>query len=316
MHKKVLIIIALSLLIALPVNAHLTGAFADFLAIVYDKTTIEKLQTEMDETKREIEELTPKIATAEKAFKKDQEAAVEQLQFYSDVGLDTLYAMIHQGSDVVDLLGSQWIIESKMNDYLDDLNDLYIQYQQLLNSKQALEGHEQLLLAIEKSLRARETYLKETEGLDLEIIANYLDIDWTSEVEEHIINDFNADVETVSTQLLDWVEESSSLPYSLNEQWLNKKSKAHYYFRSDHIYIEYEIKNNHVLLLGQVLQNKENTAAKLTIEAGFYNGFFLPEELLVELPSIQFPYAKLNELEGVTSPYLIQSNGKLELYSK
>lgn len=316
MYKKVLILVAVSFFFTFSVYAHLTGAFADFLAIVYDESTIEQLQVEMEQTKAEIEALTPKVNTAEEVFEENQKVAVEQLQFYSEVGLDTWLGLMQQGNDVVDLMGNQWMMETKINDYLVDLNALYLEYQQLVISQQTLEGHAQLLEAIEKNLQSREAFLKETAGLELEVIANYLDIDWTSEVEEHIIADLQADADTVEANLLDWVEQSATLPYKLDEQWLNNQSNARYYFRNDHVYIEYEQEFAHVLVLGQILQNEEGTGAKLVIEAGFYNGFYLPEELLVELPSFELPYEPLKMLKGITNPYFIQTNGGLELYSK
>lgn len=316
MFKRLLCIAGLCCLFALPVYAHLTGAFADFLAIVYDESTIEKLQFDMQQTKEEIEELTPKVAAAEVAFTTDQQIAIGQLQFYSEIGLDTWLALMQQGSDVIDLLGSQWVMQSKIENYLVDLNDLYLQYKQLLISQQTLQGHNQLLQAIEKNLGAREAFLEETAGLELEIIANYLDIDWTAEVEEHIIADLQKDADLVTTQLLDWVKESPTLPYELNEAWLNDQSNLHYYFRNDHVYVEYELEYAHVLILGQVLQNEAGDAAELIFEAGFYNGFFLPEELLVELPGFKIEYEDVKTLDRIQNPYFKQSNGGLLLHTK
>ena len=316
MYKRILSIVALCFLITMPVYAHLTGAFANFLAIVYDDSTIEKLQLEMQQTKQEIEELTPKVAAAEAAFTTDQELATLQLQFYSEVGLDTWLALMQQGSDVVDLLGNQWLMQSKIDHYLSDLNDLYLQYKQLLISQQTLQGHEQLLHAIEKNLVAREAYLQETAGLELETIANYLDIDWTAEVEEHIIADLQKDADLVNEQLLDWVAETPKLPYELSENWLNEQSNLHYYFRNDHVYVEYELEYAHVLVLGQILQNEAGDAAKLIFEAAFYNGFFLPEELLVELPSFSLAYETVMALDSIQNPYFKQSNGGLLLHTK
>lgn len=316
MLKRLLCITGLCCLFALPVYAHLTGAFADFLAIVYDESTIEQLQHDMEQTKEEIEELTPKVAVAEAAFTTDQEIAIEQLQFYSEIGLDTWFALMQQGSDVIDLLGSQWVMESKIDNYLVDLNDLYLQYKQLLISQQTLQGHEELLQAIEKNLVAREAFLQETEGLELDVISNYLDIDWTSEVEEHIIADLQKDADLVNTHLLDWVNESPKLPYELNEAWLNDQSNLHYYFRNDHVYVEYELEYAHVLVLGQVLQNEAGDSAELIFEAGFYNGFFLPEELLVELQSFTLEYETVKTLNAIQNPYFKQSNGGLLLHTK
>lgn len=316
MYKRILSIVALCFLVTMPVYAHLTGAFANFLAIVYDDSTIEKLQLEMQQTKQEIEELTPKVAAAEAAFTTDQELATLQLQFYSEVGLDTWLALMQQGSDVVDLLGNQWLMQSKIDHYLSDLNDLYLQYKQLLISQQTLQGHEQLLHAIEKNLVAREAYLQETAGLELETIANYLDIDWTAEVEEHIIADLQKDADLVNEQLLDWIAETPTLPYELSEDWLNEQSNLHYYFRNDHVYVEYELEYAHVLVLGQILQNEAGDAAKLIFEAAFYNGFFLPEELLVELPSFSLAYETVMALDSIQNPYFKQSNGGLLLHTK
>ena len=316
MYKKVGLILLLAGAVALPVYAHLTGAFANFLAIVYDDSTISKLHQEMDETREEIEKLEPQVKQAETAFKEDQQVAVKQLQFYSEKGLDTWLALMQQGSDIVDIMGSQWVMEQKILTYAEQLNELYLQYEQLLSSQNTLKGHEQLLQAIEKNLQAREDYLAETAGLDLETIANYLDIDWTAEVEDSIIADFQKDADTIEENLLDWVSESLTGSFHLSEEWLNERSNARYYFRNDHIYVEYELEYAHVLILGQVLQNEEGTAAELTIEAGFYNGFFLPEELLVELPGFSIDYETLKTIEGIPNPFVIQWDGSLQLTTK
>lgn len=303
-------------LVAVPAYAHLTGAFANFLAIVYDEQTIEQLREEMANTKLEIEALTPVVEKAEQAFRADQEVSIEQLQFYSEVGLDTWLALMQQGTDIVDILGSQSFMSTKINTYLFDLNELYLQYKQLVLQKESLEGHEHLLQAIEKNLQARQSFLDENAGLELEVIANYLDIDWTAEVEEHIIADLQADADVVNEQLLEWLAVTDELPFALSEEWLNERSEARYYFRSDHVYIEYELEYAHVLVLGQVLQNEQGTGVKLVIEAGFYNGFFLPEELLVELPSFEIEYEQLQTVEPIVNPYIIQKNGQLDVYSK
>jgi len=316
MYKKMLVFMLVCCLVALPAYAHLTGAFANFLAIVYDEQTIEQLQEEMANTKREIEALTPVVEKAEQAFRADQEMSIEQLQFYSEVGLDTWLALMQQGTDIVDILGSQWFMSTKIDTYLRDLNALYLQYKQLVLQKESLEGHEHLLQAIEKNLQARQAFLDENAGLELEVIANYLDIDWTAEVEEHIIADLQADADAVNKQLLDWLEVTEELPFALSEDWLNERSDARYYFRSDHVYIEYELEYAHVLVLGQVLQNEQGTGVKLVIEAGFYNGFFLPEELLVELPSFEIDYDQLQTVDLIVNPYIIQKNGRLDVYSK
>ena len=316
MFRRSLLVGLLVFGICVPVSAHLTGAFADFLAIVYDDTTVSKLKEEMENTKLQIEELTPKVDALEAQFLADRTYSAEQLTFYADMGLDTWLALLQDGDQLVDIMGNHWLMEQSIEQYLEELNTLYLQFKQLEASKHSLEGHHQLLAMIEENLQAREVFLAENADLPLEQIANYLDIDWTSEVEDHIITAMQTDVETIENDLLDWVNEGETIPYTLNEDWLNEKSELRYFFRQDHVYAVFERKDAHVIILGQVLQTETGDQAEFVIEAGFYNGFFLPEELLVELPILSFHYEDFKQLKAITSPYLVQGNGKLLLYTK
>jgi len=316
MFKRSLLVGLFVLSICIPVSAHLTGAFADFLAIVYDDTTISKLKEEMEDTKKQIEELTPKVDALEAQFVEERKHSSEQLIFYADTGLDTWLALLQDGNQLVDIMGNHWLMEQSIKQYLKELNELYLQFKQLENSKNSLEGHQQLLAMIEENLQAREAFIKENTDLPLEQIANYLDIDWTAEVEDHIIAAMQKDAETIKSDSTGWVNEEEALPYALKEDWLNKKSELHYFFRKDHIYAVYEQKDAHVIVLGQLLQAEKGDRAEFVIEAGFYNGFFLPEELLVELPTLTIHYESLKELKAISSPYLVQNDGELLLYSK
>lgn len=306
----------LSFVIVVPTYAHLTGAFANFLAIVYDDSTISQLHKEMDETRKEIMILQPQVESLEAEFLTNKASATEQLQFYTEMGLDMWLTLLQDGQDVTDLLGNQWVLEKKIDVYLQSLNDLYVLYKQLLTEQQSLEGHVKLLQVIEKNLQARESFLQENADLPLEQIANYLDIDWTAEVEKPIIADLTKDQKLVKAHVLDWVQRSSGMPYVLDESWLNEQSQVHYFFRADHVYLVYELEFAHVILLGQVLQDEGGESASLQLEAGFYNGFYLPEELLVELPSFTIDYNQLMTLDGITQPYLKQVNGGLTLQTK
>lgn len=298
----------------LPAYAHLSGAFADFLAIVYDESTIDGLKAEMAETKSQIEALQPEIEASEKAFLEDREFAVEQLQFYADSGLDLWSAMMKNGGDAADLLGSQWQMGKSIEAYVESLNVLYIHYEELKGQQKSLQGHEQLLETIEKNLLAREQYLSENADLPLEQIANYLDIDWVSEVEYELIDALKRDGKLIDQALDKWLTASGES--SLEESWLNEQSDLRYFFRNDHLYAEYELEFAHVILLGQVLQNEEGTAAELIFEAGFYNGFYLPEELLMELPGFTLDYAELQKEAGGKEPYVLQQDGKLDVHAK
>jgi len=300
---------------ALTATAHLTGAFADYLAIVYDKKTIAALTQELGDTKNEIEALTPEVEKLEQQFSQQQDIAIDQLLGYSDVGLDTWYTMLSDNRDVVDLLGDQWIMQKAIEHYMTSVDELYVVYQDVKLQQETLQGHEQLLEMIQQSLTRRESYLAENEGLPLENIANYLDIDWTSEVEEPIIASMKRDSKQLANDFKAFVEKKNG-SYQISEEKLNHYSHSRYFLRADHVYVQFNVKNEQVLLIGQILQNKEGTAATLQFEAGYYNGFFLPEENLVEIPEVLFSYEQLKTLPSITTPYLKQVNGSLEVKTK
>ncbi|MFJ8259050.1 hypothetical protein ACIQ4Z_17675 [Peribacillus asahii] len=300
-----------------PAFAHLTGAFADFLGIVHDENTIDKLKKEMAETEKEIAELTPRIQEMEDEYRSNQNEAVDKLQFYSETGLDTWLALMTKEDDLVDLLGSQWLIERNVDEYLTELNKLYLAYMQLQSAKDSLEGHRRLLTMIEENLASRGQFLADNEGVELEQLANYLDIDWMSEVEDDLIAQLDKDRQLTDTNAEEWARHLLvGTDYKLGEAWLNKHSKLQYFFRSDHVYVVYKKKDIHVILLGQVLQNSNRDAAELRFEAGFFNGFLLPDTLLEELSGFRIPYQALQSLPGIYSPYLEQSNGELLVRTK
>lgn len=317
MRKFIAVVILLMslLIIGRPVYAHLTGAFAEFLAVVYDESTVDDLKQELDDTKDQIAIITPKVDQLEKEFTKKQTLAIDQLIGYSDVGLDTWYTMLADDADVVDLLGDQWVMKKAINNYMTSLNDLYLLYDEVKTEQDTLKGHKDLLKMIDKSIKRRARYMAENEGLAFENIANYLDIDWFSEVEKPIIKAMNDDKKNVNEKLKSLVVKKGE-HYVLQEATLNKMSKATYFLRADHVYVEFEVNDEQVILIGQVLQNKAGTKANLVFEAGYYNGFLLPNEDLIEIPSISFSYETLRQLAGITSPYLTQQNGSIQVNSK
>lgn len=298
----------------IPAKAHLTGAFADYLAVVYDETTIADLKTELSDTKSEIEALQPKFDELAQQFNDKQSIAIDQLLGYSDVGLDTWYTMLSDNRDMTDLLGDQWVMQKAIDHYIDSVNDLYVLYHEVRLQQQTLQGHEQLLKVIQKSLERRQAYLNENAGLELEQIANYLDIDWTSEMETPLFNSIKRDNQYIQDHLSSLLDTKQGL--KIDEQKLNKFSNAHYFMRADHVYVSFENNKEHVILIGQVLQNDQGTKAELIFEAGYYNGFFLPAENLNEIPALSFDYQQLQTLKGIETPYLKQQNGAIEIKTK
>lgn len=310
-----MIVFVLCLAVALPVKAHLTGAFAEFLAVIYDEKTISNLKNQLDETEAEIDALTPKVEASEKAFSKEQADAITQLLSYQDHTLDAAGSLFMGQQSIVDLLGNQWIMKKAMTHYLTSVEELYTIYTDLKAQQNTLVEQRALLQEIEKSLARRKSYLAENEGLAIENIANYLDIDWTSEVEEPLLKQMNQLKTNMATKTLTYVEHEEGT-YTISEGELNDQTTIHFYVRADHIYASFEVNKEHVLLIGQVLQTTENDAAAFVFEAGYYNGFYLPKEDLDEIPTIRIPYASLQKLANMKNPYVIQQNGFLEIKSK
>lgn len=317
MRKYMIVISIVMLLWVTPAKAHLTGAFADFLSIVHDESTINKLKEEMEKTEEQIAQLEPKVTEMESVFKEHQDVAVEQLQSYSETGLDTWMSLLMQEQELVDIMGDQWLVEKNIQLFLNDLDGLYAKYMSLKSAKESLEGHQVLLEMIEENIQSRNQFLMDNADIPLDQQANYLDIDWVSEVEDDLIAILEADRTLVKEKVSEWILASSvESDYVLAESWLNEQSDVQYFFRSDHVYIVYKKRDLHVILLGQVLQQSEEYA-ELKLEAGFFNGFLLPETLLEELPGLQIQFELLRQLyEGSPSVYLEQANGKLLISPK
>ncbi|WP_312109015.1 hypothetical protein [Brevibacillus reuszeri] len=315
MRKGLLVATMIVLLVtATGAYAHLTGAFADFLVTVNDESTTEKLKQEVDQTKEEITKLQPKIASMESAYQANQKIAVDKLQFYSELGLDTWVNLLLQEQQPVDILGSQWLIERNLDAYMHELDELYLKYKQLVATKETLEGHQRLLAMIEENLQARGQFLSDNPGLPIDQLANYLDIDWMAEVEPELLRILAHDRELTEREAAKWASSHATTDsYQLDETWINEGSELRYFFRSDHVYVVFQKPELHVILIGQVLKDSNESAA-LLFEAGFFNGFLMPETLIQELHGFRIPYSQLQGLPGVQGPfYLQQTSGALKI---
>ena len=305
----------LCLLVAVPARAHLTGAFAEFLAVIYDENTIANLKGQLEETEAEIDALTPKVKASEKAFSAEQAEAIDRLLSYQDHTLDAAGSLLMGQQSVVDLLGNQWVMQKAMTHYLTSVEALYATYTNVKAQQHTLIEQRALLEEIEKSLARRQSYLAENAGLEFENIANYLDIDWTSEVEEPLLKQMNQLKTKMASETLTYIEKNEDV-YTISEGELNQQTSIRFYIRADHVYASFAVNKEHVLLIGQVLQTSNNDAAAFVFEAGYYNGFYLPKENLDEVPTIRIPYASLQKLANRSNPYVIQRDGFLEIKSK
>ncbi|MEI7026068.1 hypothetical protein [Paenibacillus sp. y28] len=315
--RKLAMMFGILLLLSAPIAyAHLTGAFADFLISVHDEQTTVKLKTELERTKAEIEALAPQVGELERQYGANRETASRKLRLYGDMGLDSWLGLLLQAQEPVDVLANQRLAERHLEAYLRELDELYTELLRLSATQQTLEGHRRLLSMIEQNLNARQAFLAASPDVSLEQLANYLDIDWMSEVEPHLLRSLEQDRELADSRLEEWAAANSGMPgapYRLEEQWLNDRSGLDYFFRPDHVYVVYRKKDIHVILIGQVLSGSGG-AAELQFEAGFFNGFLMPDTLIEELQGFRIARDKLLALAGVgTQAYLQQSGGALLL---
>lgn len=265
--------------------AHLTGAFADYLATIHEEETTAKLTAELERTREELAALAPQAEAQEKRFREAQREAALRLRAYADLGATTWGQLLLQPQDPVDWLGALWLAQRNAEAYVGSLDRLYAEYSDLLTTQASLAGHRQLLAAIERNLQARGHFLAENAGVEIERLANYLDIDWMSEAEAQLLQSLSEDEAAVRLGLASWArpwtDSEGRVTWRLDEAWLNERSKLRYMFRSDHIYIVFEKKDIHVILIGQMVFSGQDY--RLRLEAGFFNGFLMPDTLTQEL---------------------------------
>jgi hypothetical protein len=282
-------------LFATGVYAHVTGVFKDFLVGVGDENSTEKLKTSLEETKKEIEELTPAVESMEKKYDNDQEDAVSKLLFYNTIGMDAYFTLLTNSSDAVDVLANQRLFEKKLDDDLQSLNSLYLTYMQLKTAKESLEGHVELLHMIEKNLKARDVFLKEnsvpryTKEQNAIFLTNIAQVIWENDaakVDEVLLDDAKKLANNPDKY---FTREEQS--YKLDEKKVNKDMKATYFFRSDHIYVHFHQGEADIILIGLYGKNSQGYP-QLHFEAGFMNGIMLPSNLLDPITSFQINFEK------------------------
>lgn len=311
----VLVAVCLGSACRLPVvQAHLTGAFSTYLAAVYNEDTTRQLKEELERTRQEIDEMTPRLDGLERRFAANRdEAGARMLEWYNG-GLDVWAALLQSGETVTDVLANQWLVSRQLDRELERLQQLYVEYLQVGMTRDALAGHERLLHVIEANLAMRRPYLDSMGDIDLETQAYYLDIDWTAEVEKELIAALEADRDLAAAQWTDWLSVSETDGRTqLTESWLNERSTLEYHFRSDHIYAVFANDFANVILVAQMTRN-ERQEAQFVIEGAFFNGFMVPESALQELAdkTLRLSYDKLRAATGsAADAYLEQADGRL-----
>jgi hypothetical protein len=208
----------------------------------------------------------------------------------------------------VDVLANQAIIQKKISSDIQNLNDLYDQFMELKATKESLEEQTQLMNAIQDNLNARKQILDhygQMSPLELaDKVGQYWDI-----VRVFLESDLIYDNNLISKNLLKFVTQTTPTSlYHIEQSKLNEKCKVTYYIRSDHIYIHYHTGYDDLLLIG-VLSKINQYTESLHVEAGFIDGFMIPN---AELAGVKAFSLNLNLLSKDTKTFYVeQTNGAI-----
>jgi hypothetical protein len=310
MRKWLIVGCLFSLFIASSAYAHVSGAFGDFLVGIKDESTTEKLRNEIKETKLEIELLTPKVNVLEQEYSKKEEVAVTKLKIYNTVGLDTFMDFVLQSEDMIDILANERLIEKNLESYLQQLNQLYLDYMKVKVTKEALEGHEKLLSIIEENLLARKRMLSNQNSSHIQIAMQIGEI-WQENVGTPLEEQLYADLALVSKNTKAFLtRKTKDSPYRLEGKSLNEKSNLEYHIRSDHVYVHFQAKEADVILIGMMSKESEDKAS-LRFEAGFINGIAISNNILNELKGFEINYKNIGDTHNSKGFYVEQANGAI-----
>jgi Sec-independent protein translocase protein TatA len=315
MYRWIILSMFVILIFTSTAYAHVAGSFGDFLLGIKDEATTEKLKHEIENTKEEIERLTPKVGRLEEQYNQNAEVANTKLKLYNTVGLDTYMNFILQSNNIVDIMANQRIVEKMIQEDLNDLNQLYLEYMSLNSAKVSMENYKQILNIMQNNLELRHKFLSANKDLTPEELASLLVIIWsakTSTLDEILLEDSQLINQNI-TELV--TRKTSDSPYRFEEDLLNRKSKLTYYFRLDHVYVYYQNDDADVILIGTMSKTDGNTAS-LQFESGFLNGVMLERELLEQMPGFKLelsrlvPNTKGFSMEQINGAILIQPEGE------
>jgi hypothetical protein len=316
MNKSLVIVSALIfaiMLLAVPAGAHYSGVIEDFLVGVSDNTSSDRLRGEIEKTRKEIADLAPQLEQLKQGYELNQKSAVTKLLFYHSIGPDAYLNFIMQSGNIVDIVANQHIVKRQLENDLEQLNDVYLQYRQVKSATETLEGHETLLQAIQTNLQARARFLDVTKNFSVEKTADAALNVWNDKAVIYIERNLKADAQYIKENLQQLLARESNIsPYRLEEDKLNQFSNLTYLIRSDHVYVQYVYDDGTSTILMGTFSNQQDGTASLKFESGFVEGIVLSEDLVSQLPGgleIQ-----LSQIQPKASGFTVeQTNGAIVL---
>jgi hypothetical protein len=296
--------------------AHLSGVLGDFLVGIKDESTNERLKTTIDITKKEIEKLKPQNELIKNRYNQEENKAISKIKFYTSSGIDSFIGFALESHDIVNILANERIIEKNLDEYLQELNTLYVSYMELKATNTALESYDKLLNMIKNNLDTRKQFIEKHAAPDLPKqdqlgwLKLKIEFAWETNTAFITINLNHDSVNLNKSGKTLFTQKTKTSPYRLDESAMNKISKMQYYFQSDHIYLHYHKDDADIILIGIISKDNEQTAS-IKFEAGFLNGIMVPWETVSKMPGLVIDYGKLNPQS--TGFYVEQTNSSIVL---
>ncbi|MFC0215028.1 hypothetical protein ACFFK0_21775 [Paenibacillus chartarius] len=325
------VIVVFAMLAAPAAYAHVSGVFGDYLAGKDDPGATERLLADLAESRAEMERLSPQLQGMQQEFDAKAKSAKDKLGLYQAIGMDTYVPFILQGDDVVDAMAGVRLLEREVEGDLTDLERLYAEYAPVQAIRSSLSLHSRLLETIQGHLAARDRTVQEAEAMGgtRKNAVDYLSIsEWISDLmtEDKEIDPLTHRLDEIWTQNIGYLRElredgerlqndpyrfitrkTEVSPYTLEDRLLNEQSPLTYYFLTDHAYVHLQRGPADLLLIGTV--SKSDSAIALQWEAGFLNGFAVPDTVLKRLSGFKLDYAMLRAAGG---DFIVElSNGSI-----
>ncbi len=269
------------------------------------------LQEELKRTAAELETMSEEAEEKRQKYREQSEEFEPILKFYRTAAADAYLELMMQGEEMIDVLAFQQWYRQKLDQDLAKLEQLHKEYVPLRNAVRTKQDYEALLGLIQSSMQKRQRLQQELKGASEEEIEKAISRLWTENI--GYLLELKADKDLIEADPTAFIRQrSSASPYRLEQDLINEKSKMRYYFRYDHIYAYFARNDAEVILVGMI-QRKDGDLVALEFEAGFVNGFQIPEELLGILKGFEIPYRSISNqassdffVESTTGAVIIQ----------
>jgi len=289
----VLLVLPVTVLLAPPAFAHLSGVFAYFVQDINEPTASTRLlQQQLDSVSERIVELEPQVQQARAEYDTQADSAVQRIRFYDVYVGSALGALWAGAQDPIDVLASTELLQKRLGEDLKALTRLAETYQQLQGQESSLRRYADLLVPFKTASEARDLRLSRVPGglvspFAEPYIAYRIAEDWEVMRGTTFTLYFNWAAGRIAEQgigtVLDKVDDSG-YSWQLDEEVLNALvggdsfpflKQARFYIRADHVNFSARLISSrddyNLLTVGQ-LERTGPASVQYRIEGIFLDG--------------------------------------------